>query len=93
MVEYYIILGYISSLLFACANIPQIFHTVKVQRADDISHIYQAVYLTAAICGLIFSLNMKLLNIQIGCSIEICTTVLLILLKLKYTNNAKVIPV
>ena len=94
MLKIYEIFGYISSIMFAMSNFPQIYHTYKSKKADDISYYYQFLYFIACILGLLFSFNTDHLNLKIGGTIESIAILILIILKCKYkSNNKEILPV
>ena len=84
--EFYLFCGYVASFFFAFCHIPQIKHTLKTKKADDISYIYQFMSLIAIIFALIFALHTKFLNLIIGALLETIFVILLIYLKYKYSN-------
>ena len=94
MLKIYEIFGYISSIMYAISNFPQIYHTFKTKKANDISYYYQFLYFIASIFGILFSFNTDHLNLKIGGTIESITILILIILKCKYkSNNKEILPV
>ena len=84
--EFYLFCGYLASFFFAFCYIPQIKHTLKTKKADDISYTFQFMSLIAGISALIFALHTQHLNLIIGTIIETIFIILLIYLKYKYSN-------
>ena len=76
MLNFYELCGYGAGILFASGFIPQIHKSYTTKNMDDISYGWQFIFLTGIILG-----------IYICSSVELTFMIILILMKVKYSQK------
>ncbi len=80
--DVYEICGYGAGILFASSLIPQVYKSFQTKELDDISLIWQIVFIIASILGIIYSVHLNLKPIYICSFIELFLMTILIILKI-----------
>ena len=87
MLNFYELCGYGAGILFASGFIPQIHKSYTTKNMDDISYGWQFIFLTGIILGIIYSVHHELPPIYICSSVELTFMIILILMKVKYSQK------
>jgi len=91
--DIYELCGYSAGILFALSLIPQVYRSFKTKELDDISIIWQLIFILALVLGIIYSYHNNLKPIYICSFIELILMIILLFLKinsiiiLKNINN------
>jgi len=80
--DIYEICGYSAGILFASSLIPQVYKSFKTNNLDDISILWQIIFITAIILGIIYSYHNDLKPIYICSFVELLLMTILLILKL-----------
>lgn len=83
------IIGYIGGGILAICLIPQIYQIVKTKHVENISYIWQIMYLIGVASHLYYSIYYNLLPIYIPSILELLLILCLFGLKIKYQKNNK----
>jgi len=76
------IVGYIGAGIIALALTPQVYKSWKTKSTEDISLLWNSIYLTGLIIFIIYGIGIKSRPIMIFTSIEALLTLSLLTLKL-----------
>ena len=87
MIDYYEICGYGAGILFATSLIPQLYRSCQTKVLDDISFVWQFIFIIAIILGLIYSIHNDLKPIYISSIVELLFMIILVILKLIYNKS------
>ena len=87
------IIGYFAAIFTVCMKVPQIYHTIKTKKTDDISlwflWLTMISHITWFIYGILDNYNVPII---IPATFGIILTTILIILKYKYdTKNKEII--
>jgi len=94
MIDIYELCGYSAGILFASSLIPQVYKSCKTKELDDISIIWQLIFIIALILGIIYSYHKNLKPIYICSFIELFLMILLLSMKIIFNyNNHKTISI
>ena len=77
-------IGYSGGIILSVCLIPQIFKIVKTKEVENISYIWQIMYLTGICLHLYYGIKYNLLPIFIPTIIELCLILVLFCLKIMY---------
>ena len=80
-------LGFIGSLIFASAYIPQIIHLIRVKDSTGISITSWIIWLLGAILLLIYAVHLNDLVFLLLTSLETIALLLVIVLSLRYKKH------
>ena len=80
--DIYELCGYSAGILFASSLIPQVYKSFKTKELDDISIIWQFVFILGLLLGIIYSYHHNLKPIYICSFIELLLMIILLLLKI-----------
>jgi uncharacterized protein with PQ loop repeat len=89
MFDFYETCGYIAGILFASSLIPQLYKSCKTKNLKDISIGWQLIFIFAIILGLIYSIHNDLKPVYISSLIELCFMILLLIMKIIYSDCNK----
>jgi len=84
--DFYDICGYTAGVLFASGFIPQIYKSYRTKNMNDISYGWQFIFLTGVILGIIYSVHKNLPPIYLCSSVELVFMIILICMKIYYSN-------
>ena len=84
-------IGISGGLVLSVCLIPQIYKVIKTKKTEDISYIWQLMYIIGLILNLIYSLHYYLIPIYIPTIIELFFIIILTLLKCVYTRNKAIV--
>jgi MtN3 and saliva related transmembrane protein len=93
--DIYELCGYSAGILFASSLIPQVYKSFKTKELNDISIIWQLIFILALVLGIIYSYHNNLKPIYICSFIELILMIILLFLKinsiiiLKNVNHTK----
>ena len=91
MFDFYETCGYVAGFLFASSLIPQLYKSCKTKNLEDISIGWQLIFIIAIILGLIYSIHNDLKPVYISSLIELCFMILLLIMKIIYSDcNQKI---
>jgi MtN3 and saliva related transmembrane protein len=85
--DIYEICGYSAGILFASSLIPQVYKSFKTKNLDDISFLWQIIFIIAIILGIIYSYHLDLKPIYICSFVELLLMTTLLILKIISLNN------
>jgi len=80
--DIYELCGYSAGILFASSLIPQVYKSFKTKELNDISIIWQLIFILALVLGIIYSYHNDLKPIYICSFIELLLMIILLLLKI-----------
>ena len=83
------LIGYSGGIVLSLCLIPQIHKTIKTKEVENISYIWQLMYMSGLGLHLSYGIYYNLLPIFIPTIIEICLIILLFSLKIIYKKNIK----
>jgi uncharacterized protein with PQ loop repeat len=89
MFDFYETCGYVAGFLFASSLIPQLYKSCKTKNLKDISIGWQLIFIFAIILGLIYSMHNDLKPVYISSLIELCFMILLLIMKIIYSDCNK----
>ena len=89
MIDFYESCGYLAGILFASSLIPQLYKACKTKRLDDISLVWQCIFIIAIILGLIYAIHNNLKPVYISSSVELCFMIILLIMKLCYRDTVE----
>jgi len=89
MFDFYETCGYVAGFLFASSLIPQLYKSCKTKNLKDISIGWQLIFIFAIILGLIYSIHNDLKPVYISSLIELCFMILLLIMKIIYSDCNK----
>ena len=81
------IIGYVGGGILAVCLIPQIYQIVKTKHVENISYLWQIMYLIGVAAHLYYSIYYNLLPIYIPSILELLLILCLFGLKIKYQKN------
>ena len=81
------IIGYTGGGILAVCLIPQIYQILKTKHVENISYIWQIMYLVGVASHLYYSIYYNLLPIYIPSILELLLILILFGLKIKYQKN------
>ena len=87
--DIYELFGYSSGFLFAISLVPQLYKSCKTKQLDDMSYLWQLIFLTGMILNLIYSYQKNLKPVFIPASFEASFMLILFLMKIYYDNQNK----
>lgn len=79
--------GYASGIILSICLTPQIYKVIKSKKVNDISYVWQFLYILGLSLHLYYSIFYKLIPIYIPCMIELLFIILLTVLKYIYSRN------
>jgi len=82
--DIYELFGYISGFLFSISLIPQIYKSYKTKKLDDMSYLWQIIFLVGMILMLIYSYQKNLMPVFIPASFEASFMLILFSMKIYY---------
>jgi len=82
-------IGYSGGIVLSVCLIPQIYTIYKSKKVDNISYIWQIMYIIGVSLHLYYAIYYNLLPIYIPSIIELCLILILLSLKIAYRNNSK----
>ncbi len=85
--KYVDILGYSGGVILSICLAPQIYKVIKTKEVENISLLWQILYITGIILHLYYSLYYNLLPIFIPTIIELCLILFLFSLKIIFKNR------
>lgn len=80
-------LGYVGGIILSVCMIPQIYKIYKTKNVENISYIWQIMYIIGIGFHLYYSIYYKLLPILIPTVIEICFTLIHFVLMIIYKKK------
>ena len=80
------IMGYSGGIILSVCLFPQILKIIKTKEVENISYIWQFMYIIGLGLNFIYSFYYKLLPIYIPCIIELLFIIFLTFLKFIYSN-------
>ena len=80
-------LGYSGGIILSICLIPQIYKTYKTKHVENISYLWQILYITGITLHLYYSFYYNLLPIFIPTIVELCLIIFLLILKIIYNKN------
>tara|TARA_Y100001958_G_C21233989_1_gene560104 strand:+ start:933 stop:1256 length:324 start_codon:yes stop_codon:yes gene_type:complete len=83
-IDIYEMFGYISGFLFAISLVPQIYKSCKTKKLDDMSYIWQLIFLTGMTLMLIYSYQKDLKPVFIPAAFEAFFMTTLFTMKVYY---------
>ena len=88
------VIGYVGGIILSICLAPQIYTIIKTKEVDNISYLWQFMYIIGIISHLFYGVYYNLLPIYIPSIIELCLIFFLLFLKVRYqkknnTNNTK----
>jgi len=89
MFDFYETCGYVAGFLFASSLIPQLYKSCKTKNLKDLSIGWQLIFIFAIILGLIYSIHNDLKPVYISSLIELCFMILLLIMKIFYSDYNK----
>ncbi len=81
------IIGYTGGGILAVCLIPQIYQILKTKHVENISYLWQIMYLIGVASHLYYSIYYNLLPIYIPSILELLLILILFGLKIKYQKN------
>jgi uncharacterized protein with PQ loop repeat len=81
------IVGYSGGIILSICLIPQIYTIIKTKYVDNISYIWQFMYIIGISLHLYYSIYYNLLPIFIPTIIELCLILFLLILKIIYNKK------
>ena len=81
------IIGYIGGGILAICLIPQIYQILKTKHVENISYLWQIMYLIGVASHLYYSIYYNLLPIYIPSILELLLILFLFSLKIKYQKK------
>ncbi len=85
------IIGYSGGIVLSICLLPQIYKIYKTKEVDNISYLWQIMYIIGISLHLYYGISYDLLPIYIPTIIELFCVLILIFLKVIYTNNNRII--
>jgi uncharacterized protein with PQ loop repeat len=85
MLEFYRLFG---GFIISLSLIPQIYHTYKYKRVDDISYYWQSSYIIGLGLSLVYELYYNLWMMYLPTSFEAFCMIILTTMKYKYSKVA-----
>jgi len=80
-------IGYSGGIVLSICLIPQIYTIIKTKHVDNISYLWQILYIIGITLHLYYSIYYNLLPIFIPTIIELCLILFLFILKIYYTKK------
>lgn len=80
-------IGYSGGIILSICLIPQIYTIIKSKNVDNISYLWQFMYITGISLHLYYSIYYNLLPILIPTIIELCMVFILLFLKIIFNNK------
>lgn len=80
-------IGYSSGIILSVCLLPQLIKTIKTKDVENISYIWQFMYIIGLSLHFVYSLYYNLLPIYIPCIIELLFIIFLTILKFIYSNK------
>ena len=81
------IIGYSAGLMTICVKIPQIFHTIKTKKTNDLSHHFLFIWLLTHISWVIYGILENSNPIVISDTIGAIFTLSLIIMKIHFDHS------
>ena len=78
------VIGLLSGFVLGSALLPQIYKTLKTKKTEDISFVWQSMYIAGLSCVLVYAFHGGKWPIYIPVCLEFCCIWTLTLLKLYY---------
>ena len=79
------IIGYLATFFLVITLIPQIYHSIKTKKVDDISYIFITLQIITCILFLIYGIMIYKNPLIVANSIVLFQVILFLGLKLKYS--------
>jgi MtN3 and saliva related transmembrane protein len=80
-------IGYSGGIVLSICLIPQIFKVYKTKQVDNISYLWQILYIIGISLHLYYGVYYNLLPIFIPTIIELCFIFILLILKINYSKQ------
>jgi len=80
-------IGYSGGIILSICLIPQIIQIYKTKHVENISYLWQFMYIIGIILHLYYGIYYNLLPIFIPTIIELCFIIFLLILKIMYTKK------
>jgi MtN3 and saliva related transmembrane protein len=80
------ICGYSAGIFYVGSFIPQIYKSYQTKCLDDVSYLWQFIFIFALALSIIYSLHYNLKPIYITSSIELLMMLILIIMKYYYSK-------
>ena len=81
------IIGYIASFFLVTTTVPQIIHTIKIKKADDISYVFLSLQLVTCVLFLLYGILLNENPLIIANSIVGSQVLCMIVLKRIYRHR------
>lgn len=81
------IIGYLGGIILSVCLIPQILKIYKTKQVENISYIWQFMYLLGISLHLYYAIYYNLLPIYIPTILELCFVICMLFLKVFYKNT------
>jgi MtN3 and saliva related transmembrane protein len=79
--------GYSGGIVLSICLVPQIYQIYKTKQVENISYLWQFMYIIGISLHLYYGVYYNLLPIYIPTIIELCLIIVLLIFKIMYTNN------
>jgi len=79
--------GYSGGIVLSICLVPQIYQIYKTKQVENISYLWQFMYIIGISLHLYYGIYYNLLPIYIPTIIELCLIIVLLIFKIMYTNN------
>ena len=85
------LIGYTGGIILSICLIPQIYRIIQTKEVENISLLWQLLYLTGIGLHLYYAIYYDLLPIYIPTIIELCMILFLLVLKIIYRRSNKIV--
>ena len=83
-------IGYSGGIILSICLLPQIYSVWKTKQVENISYLWQILYMTGISLHLYYGIYYNLLPIFIPTIIELCLITVLFTMKFMYQDNKKI---
>jgi uncharacterized protein with PQ loop repeat len=80
-------IGYSGGMILSICLVPQIYQIIKTKQVDNISYLWQFMYIVGISLHLFYAVYLELLPIYIPTIIELIFIITLTIMKFIYTNR------
>jgi len=80
-------IGYSGGIILSICLIPQVYKIIKTKHVENISYLWQILYIIGISLHLYYGVYYNLLPIYIPSIIELVLILILLALKIKYSKN------
>tara|TARA_B100000123_G_C25687962_1_gene409459 strand:- start:564 stop:854 length:291 start_codon:yes stop_codon:yes gene_type:complete len=81
------IIGYAGGIILSICLAPQIYKIIKTKEVENISYLWQFMYILGIIAHLYYGIYYNLLPIYVPSIVELCLIIILFILKVKYQKE------